>query len=81
MPTAKYYSIKKICNTLCIKIFCICRCLYILHDLVVFGLAYRGLTGGSFYSRFFSVAISVSPRVCFISVLIFDFYVSRIMHL
>ena len=29
----------------------------------------------------FSVAISVSPHVCFILVFYFDFYVSKIMHL
>ena len=31
--------------------------------------------------RYFSVAISVGPRACFILVLNFDFYVSKIMHL
>ena len=45
---------------------------------VVFGQAYRGLTGGFLLLRNFSVAISVSPHVYFILVLIFDFYVSKI---
>ena len=39
--------------------------------------AYRGLTGGFLLPRNFSVAISVSPHVCFNS----NFYVSKIMHL
>ena len=38
----------------------------------VLGLAYRGLTGGFLLFRNFSVAISVSPHVCFILVLIFE---------
>ena len=33
---------------------------------VVLGQAYRGLTGGFLLLRIFSVAISVSPYVCFI---------------
>ena len=37
---------------------------------VVLGLAYRGLTGGFLLLGNFSVAISVSPHVCFILVLI-----------
>ena len=37
---------------------------------VVLGRAYRGLTGGFLLLRNFSVAISVSPQVCFILVLI-----------
>ena len=37
---------------------------------VVLGRVYRGLTGGFLFLRNFSVAISVSPHVCFISVLI-----------
>ena len=49
------------------------------------GWAYRGLTGGFLLLQNFSVAISVSPHVCFILVLILismsDFYVSKIMHL
>ena len=36
---------------------------------VVLGRAYRGLTGGFLLHRNFSVAISVSPHVCFILVL------------
>ena len=32
--------------------------------------SYRGLTGGFLLLRVFSVAISVSPRVCFILILI-----------
>ena len=40
-------------------------------------LAYRGLTGGFLLLQNFSVAISVSPHVCFN----FDFCVSKIMHL
>ena len=38
--------------------------------LVVLGWAYRGLTGGFLLLQNFSVAISVSPHVCFILVLI-----------
>ena len=38
--------------------------------LVVLGWTYRGLTGGFFLLQNFSVAISVSPHVCFILVLI-----------
>ena len=41
----------------------------------------KGLIGGFLLLRNFSVAISVSPHVCFILVLIFDFPVSKIMHL
>ena len=37
---------------------------------VVLGWAYRGLTGGFLLLQNFSVAISVSPHVCFILVLI-----------
>ena len=37
---------------------------------VVLGRAYRGLTGGFLLLRNFSVAISVSPHVCFIFTLI-----------
>ena len=37
---------------------------------VVLGCAYRGLTGGFLLLQKFSIAISVSPRVCFILVLI-----------
>ena len=32
----------------------------------VLGQAYRGLTGGFLLLQIFSVAISVSPKVCFI---------------
>ena len=37
---------------------------------VVLGWAYRGLTAGFLLLQNFSVAISVSPHVCFILVLI-----------
>ena len=37
---------------------------------VVLGWAYRGLTGGFLLLQNFSVAIAVSPHVCFILVLI-----------
>ena len=37
---------------------------------VVLGWAYRGLIGGFLLLQNFSVAISVSPHVCFILVLI-----------
>ena len=37
----------------------------------VLGWAYRGSTGGFLLLQNFSVAISVSPHVCFILVLIF----------
>ena len=46
---------------------------------VVLGRACRGLAGGFLLLWIFSVAISVSPHVCF--VLDFDLYVSKIMHL
>ena len=39
-------------------------------DRVVLGWAYRGLTGGFLLLQNFCVAISVSPHVCFILVLI-----------
>ena len=39
-------------------------------SVVVLGWAYRGLTGGFLLLQNFSVAISVSPHVCFILVLI-----------
>ena len=39
-------------------------------ERVVLGWAYRGLTGGFLLLQNFSVAISVSPHVCFILVLI-----------
>ena len=48
--------------------------------MVVLGRAYRGLTGGFLLLRNFSVAISVSPHVCYFSFNI-DFYVIKIMHL
>ena len=38
--------------------------------MIVLGQAYRGLTGGFLLLRNFSVAISVSPHVCFFLVLI-----------
>ena len=38
--------------------------------LVVLGRAYRGLAGGFLLLRNFSVAISASPHVCFVLVLI-----------
>ena len=43
-----------------------------LSEIILFGLgwAYRGITGGVFLLQNFSVAISVSPHVCFILVLI-----------
>ena len=40
-----------------------------------------GLTGGFLLLQNFSVAISVSPHVCFYLSFNFDFYVSKIMHL
>ena len=44
---------------------------YSLEDFrVVLGWAYRGLTGGFLLLQNFCVAISVSPHVCFILVLI-----------
>ena len=39
---------------------------------VVLGWAYRSLTGGFLLLQNFSVSISVSPRVCFILVLILN---------
>ena len=49
---------------------------------VVLGWAYRGLTTGGFLLlQNFSVAISVSPHVCFILVIILIFIFSKIMHL
>ena len=47
---------------------------------VVLGWAYRGLTGGFLLLQNFSVAISVSPHVFYLS-FNFDFCVSKIMHL
>ena len=45
--------------------------IYIMHlSLITHSGAYRGLTGGFLLLRNISVAISVSPRVCFILVLI-----------
>ena len=44
----------------------------------IYFTCYRYLTIGFLLLRNFSVAISVSPYVCFIIVLIFDFYVSKI---
>ena len=41
-----------------------------LNYRVVLGWAYRGLTGGFLLLQNFCVAISVSPHVCFILVLI-----------
>ena len=38
--------------------------------LVILGWAYHGLTGGFLLLQNFSVAISLSPHVCFILVLI-----------
>ena len=48
---------------------------------VVLDWAYRGLTGGFLLLQSFGVAVSVSPHVCFVLVLILIFYVSKIMHL
>ena len=39
--------------------------------------AFRGLTGGFLLLQNFSVAISVSPHVCFFLSFNFDFYVSN----
>ena len=44
--------------------------LLIIDFRVVLGWAYRGLTGGFLLLQNFCVAISVSPHVCFILVLI-----------
>ena len=49
------------------------------HSKLVFGQAYRGLTGRCLLLRISIVAISVSPHV-YLS-FNFDFYVSKIMHL
>ena len=54
--------------------------LYCLTDAFVL-LRKTGLTGGFLLLRKFSVAISVSPHVCFYLSFNFDFYVSKIMHL
>ena len=48
---------------------------------VVLGWAYRGLTGGFLLLQNFCVAISVSPHVCFILVLILISIFFKIMHL
>ena len=42
----------------------------ILSETTVKNIGYRGLTGGFLLLRNFSFAISVSPHVCFILVLI-----------
>ena len=47
----------------------ILKCLYLRNNLGL-GRACRGLTGGFLFLRNFSVAISVSPPVCCILVLI-----------
>ena len=58
-----------------------CRMGFIVKQPLMFWkTAFRGLTGGLILLRNFSVAVSVSPRVCFILVLIFEFYVSIIMN-
>ena len=44
---------------------------------VVLGWPYRGFTGGFLLLQIFSVAISVSPHVCFILVLILIFVFLR----
>ena len=45
-------------------------CSVMIAKQVVFGRAYRGLTGGFLLLRNFSVTVSVSPHVCSILVLI-----------
>ena len=71
-------SLRNLCVTIdqCdnIKRMMVDRVMVIYHKLRI----YHGLTGGFLLLRNFRVAISVSPRVCFILV---DFYVSKIMHL
>ena len=47
----------------------VCTCT-VLSVWLILGWAYRGLTGGFLLLQNFSVAISVSPHVCFILVLI-----------
>ena len=54
-----------------------CMCLTTVSFRVVLGWAYRGLTGGFLLLQNFSVAISVSPHVCFILVLILIFMFLR----
>ena len=49
--------------------------------MIVFGRAYRSLTGGFLLLRNVSVAISVCPHVCFILVFNSAFFVSKKMHL
>ena len=41
-----------------------------IYIFIVFHEAYRGLAGGFLLLRNFSVAVSVSPHVCFVLVLI-----------
>ena len=52
------------------NLIAVCLISAIVTIRVVLGWAYRGLTGGFLLLQNFSVAISVSPHVCFILVLI-----------
>ena len=70
------YNIDVLRQTACLVVNPINVC-----SRVVLGRAYRGLTGEFFLLRSFSVAMSVSPYFCLNLVLIFDFHISKIMHL
>ena len=48
----------------------ICGRIHFVNTITAFRKAYRGLTGGFLLLQNFCVAISVSPHVCFILVLI-----------
>ena len=60
------------CKTQFYKTTCINREFLIQTFRVVLCWAYRGLTGGFLSLQNFSVAISVSPHVCLILVLILN---------
>ena len=65
------------CRLVCVH----AQSVYGWHNRAVLAWTYRGLTGGFLLLQNFSVAISVSPHVCFILVLIFISMFSKIMHL
>ena len=75
MSSFKIFDSNCFINIMCIVIFYFNDKVVINYHIkqtfrVVLGWAYRGLTGGFLLLQNFSVAISVSPHVCFILVLI-----------
>ena len=73
--------ITAICHTNSPKIKSVIYKPYFKGFRVVLGQTYRDLTGEFLFIQIFSVAVSVSPHVSFILDLIFDFYLSKIIHL